>query len=623
MRRALLALVVVVAVPAAGQPQGGGGAAPVELILKASPTTGNISDEFTVTVQQTIRGVNAPERYWPPDFGDFTVIDQRSQQSTQWLVDPRRGQEIINVETRWYRLRAGRVGKIRIGEARIKVDGVEYKTRPVVVDVLPAGKQLAPDPGATASPGSGAVPGFTPPGDAVVKPTFLHVVADRTKVYAGEQVTVTWLLYTRSDVLKFEPKPPRLDGFWSETLYEPDRFFTYHPEVVSGREYAVATVAKRALFPTRTGKLGIPPYQADVSTLYTSFAAPLRLESEELTIEVQPLPPGAPDGFDPAYVGNFSVEASVDRDAVAAGESLTLVLTVRGAGAIRRTKVPPLAVDGFQVTPPHDYDQRLDASSDVLRGERRYSYLLTPTRGGKLTIPRIELPYFDPGTAKYEVAATDPIPVMVIGDPSSLGGKLGAGAAGENLIGRDIRPPREVPSLGSRMVARFYHSRAFLVALAAPAGIFLLVVLGDKLRERLRRDTPRARLRRARGRARKRLRIAELHIRGGRTAKFFGEVARILTEMIEERVGEPVSAMTREQLRDYLASRGFPEETVDALARELENCDFARFAPSASGPGEMRAALRRVRALLGAIERVRPTPRGEPATARAASGGVA
>jgi hypothetical protein len=45
---------------------------------------------------------------------------------------------------------------------------------------------------------------------------------------------------------------------------------------------------------------------------------------------------------------------------------------------------------------------------------------------------------------------------------------------------------------------------------------------------------------------------------------------------------------------------------VDALVRELESCDFARFAPSASGPGEMRAAVRRVRALLGAIERVRP-----------------
>jgi hypothetical protein len=593
-------------------------AAPVEFVLKVSPTTGTVNEEFTVTVSQTIRGVNAPERYWPPELGDFTVTDQRSQQSTQWLVDPRRGQEIINVETRWYRLKPNRVGRLRIGEARVRVDGVEYKSKPVVVEVLPAGgsgaASASPDPQAAPPPSRSDVPGFTPPDEGRVKPTFLHVVADRNKVYVGEQVTVTWLLYTRSDVLKFDPKPPKLEGFWAETLFEPERFFTYRPEVVAGREFAVAVVAKRALFPTKPGTLVVPRFEADVSTLYSSLGAPLRLASEPVSVEAVPLPPGAPAGFDQAYVGKFSVEASVDRDAVAAGESLTLALVVRGAGAIRRTKVPPLTLDGFQVTPPVDYDQRLDTSSDELKGERRYSYLLTPTRGGKLTIPRIELPYFEPGAARYEVATTEPIPIMVIGDPSVLTGKVGAGATGENLIGRDIRPAREVPSVGSRMVARFYHSRAFLVALAAPGALFVLVVLGDKLRERLRRETPRARLRRARGRARKRLRVAEVHIRGGRAGKFFGEVARVLTEHLEERVGEPVSAMTREQLRDYLTGRGFPEETVDALVRELENCDFARFAPSASGPGEMRAALRRVRALLSAIERVRPTPlRGEAA----------
>jgi hypothetical protein len=41
------------------------------------------------------------------------------------------------------------------------------------------------------------------------------------------------------------------------------------------------------------------------------------------------------------------------------------------------------------------------------------------------------------------------------------------------------------------------------------------------------------------------------------------------------------------------------------VVKELENCDFARFAPSASGPGEMRAALRRVRTLLTFIEQAK------------------
>jgi hypothetical protein len=613
MRRAAWLILLVSASAAAQQ---------VDLEMKISPTTGTIADEFTLTIQQTIHGVNAPERYWAPDFGDFTVVDQRSQQSTQWLYDPRRGQEIRNVELRLYRLRANRVGKLRIGEAKIRVDGVEHKTKPIVVEVLAAGKDTPPPAPPAAgqapdaqvgAPTQPATPGFTPPDESRVRPTFIHVVADKPKVVLGEQVTVTWLLYTRSDVLKFEPKPPRLDGFWVETLFEPQSYFTYHPEQVAGREYAVATIARRALFPTRTGKLTIPKYEADVSTLYTSFAAPLRLESEAVTIEVEPLPAGAPEGFDPAYVGTFSAEASVDRDVVTAGESLTLTLTIRGAGAIRRTRTPSLVLDGFQVTPPGDFDQELDASGDQLKGLRRYRYLLTPTRGGKLPIPPIVIPTLSPQTGRYEQAATDAIPITVVGDPAALTARANGAPAGENLIGRDIRPAREVPSVGSRVAARFYHSRAFVIALAAPAALYLLIVLVDKLRERLRRETPRARLRRARGRARRRLRVAELHIRGNRPAMFFGEVARVLIEHIEERVGEPVSAMTRDQLREHLAGRGFPDETVDALVRELESCDFARFAPSASGPGEMRAALRRVRTLLGAIERVRPRDRVEVA----------
>ncbi len=612
MKRALVLLLVLAS---ANAPRTAW-AQSVELEMSVSPTTGTINDEFTVTISQTIHGVNAPERYWPPDFGDFTIVDQRTQQSTQWLYDPRHGQQIRNVELRSYRLRPNRVGKLRIGEARIRMDGKEHKSKPAVVEVLPAGKTPvaavpgAPDAGAgtAVSPTTprSDVPGFTPPDESRVRPTFIHLVVDRPTAYLGEQVTATWLLYTRSDVLKFEPKPPRLDGFWVETLFEPQSYFTYHPEVVAGREYAVATISRKALFPTRAGVLEIPKYEAEVSTMYTSFAAPLRLDSVASKIEVKPLPPGAPEGFDPAYVGKYELEASIDRDTVQAGESLTLLLTVRGEGAVRRTRIPTLVLDGFQVTPPSDFDQELDTSSSMLRGIRRYRYLLTPTRGGKVEIPAIEIPYFDPADEAYEKASTPPIRVTVIGDPKAVAAKTVGGVAGENLIGRDIRPAREVPSVTSRVAARFYSSRAFLVALAAPGALYLLVVLIDKLRERLRRETPRARLRRARGRARKRLRLAELHIRGGRPAKFFGEVARVLTEHIEERVGEPVSAMTRERLRDYLADRGFPEETVDALVRELESCDFARFAPSASGPGEMRAALRRVRALLGAIERVRP-----------------
>jgi BatD DUF11 like domain len=586
-------------------------APPVEFTLQVTPSTGTVDDEFIATVQIAIKGVNGAERFWEPDWGDFMVTDKREQQSTQWSYDPQAGQEIRSVEVRRFLLKARRAGKLRIGEAKLKVDGVEYKTKPLVVQVNPGGggtSAAAPDPNnpnAAPSPSSGNYP---PPDSSIVAPTFIHVVADRTKVRVGEQITVTWLLYTRSEVLKYEPKPPRFDDLWVETLYEPQNYLNYSEEVVGQRTYAVAVLAKRAIFPTKAGKLAIPAFRADVATMATPFGSPLRLSSKEVPIEVEALPPGAPAGFDPGLVGQFQIEAGIDRDNVPAGESVELSLTLRGEGAIRRTKIPSISVDGFDVYPPRDFQEHVDTSGDKVRGERRFSYVLTPNKGGTLPLGPIQIPYFNTATGRYDVARSDLMKVKVVGDPAQL---AGAGSSRENVISRDIRPPHELGAASSRFWSDLHRSRLFWVGLATPGFAFLGVILVDFLRQRMRRETPRARLRRARGRARKRQKLAEVHIRGNRPAKFFGEIAHMLNEHVEERVGEPIAALTRDQLRQLLSERGFPAEVINQLVTELEACDMARFAPTAAGPGEMRAALRRAQDLLRAIEKVRPLQEDE------------
>jgi hypothetical protein len=579
-------------------------AKPVELTLKVSPTSGALDEDYVATLQIVIRGVSGPERETPPDFADFTVVSQTGLQTPQWVNKPDGTQEIRITILHRYRLRPRRAGRLTIGPAKIRLDGEDYESKAVTVEVL---EGAAPGPildGGVPNVAASAIPGFTPPDPATAEPTFIHVVADRSRVLVGEQVTVTWLLYSRADVLKFEPRPVRVEGGSVVKILEPQSYFTYHEEVVGGREYIVATVARSAIFPSRPGKLVIPPYEADVATMYTSIAAPLHVASRPVNVDVQPLPPGAPAGFNPAFVGPMTVEASVDRNSVPASESLVLTLTLRGTGALQRaSKAPPLTLDGFEVLPSSDCDERFDTSTDVVRAEHRCQYVLTPKRGGRLVVGPIAIPYFDPVAGRYLLAEAAPLTVEVIGDPAAAGPGAGAPTR-DNVVTRDIRPLREPPALAARVVARFQSSRLFFGALAAPGLIYLVVVLADRLRERLRRDTPRARLRRARGRARKRLHVAEVHIRAGRAGRCYAEIARVLREHIEERVGEPVAAMTHDVLRAFLARRGFPEELVGELVAELESCDFARFAPSSSGPGEMRAAVRRVHGLLRAIERV-------------------
>jgi hypothetical protein len=132
------------------------------------------------------------------------------------------------------------------------------------------------------------------------------------------------------------------------------------------------------------------------------------------------------------------------------------------------------------------------------------------------------------------------------------------------------------------------------------------LVVGDRLRRRLARETAASKRRRVRRSARRRLRAAEYYIKTQRPSGFFGECARVLYEYLEYRLGSKVEALTLAELDEHLSKHGFTRETARAVVMELENCDFARFALSAAEPGEMRAALRRVRALLGLIERVKP-----------------
>ncbi|HET6611068.1 MAG TPA: BatD family protein [Kofleriaceae bacterium] len=464
----------------------------------------------------------------------------------------------------------------------------------------------APDPPGSDPPA--AVPGFVPPPKDHHEPAFLYAVADRHQVFAGDQVTVTWLLYTRTEVTGFEPTPPDTSGLWSRVLEEPERYFSYRDATVGEVRYRVARVGKRALFPLAAGDITVPPLTARLTTEDHPLWPGIEVASAPVTVEVMPLPAGAPAGFDDRYVGQFEITAKVARTEIDAGESFSLTVTVTGDGAIGRTVAPALAWDGFRIRQPRDSRDHIATSGGVVHGSRAYTYWITPERGGAQTLPGIALSFFDPQDRAYKTVKTAPIAVLVRGDPGKIGDPAGAGAG----LPEDIR-------LIHTGAARVWGPKNWLVrfpflwALVALGPlVFCGVVIGDRVRRGRRRETPRVRLLRARGEARARLKVAEIHLRGDRSEEFYRELSRALLEFLGHQLGRPLSSMTRQKLCAYLGERGFPEPTVAALGQQLESHDQARFAPASPGEAEMRAALRRVRELLRKLERA---PAGEEAGA--------
>jgi hypothetical protein len=557
--------------------------------------------ELTIALERA--GAQSFEGYRPPATPDFDVLHTATSEQTQWQTVS--GQQVVRLlESHVYVLRPKKKGALTIGPATARLAGIELHTKTITIQVAPVPKNAR---STVAPPG---LPEATSPPELLRGDEDLYVDAqlDKPKVYVGQQVTATWRMYTQAEILKYRSTAePKHEDFWSEDLFVPTGHLGWDRQMVKGREYAVALLLKKALFPLKAGRLAITPLDAEATTLQTAFYAGgsgVR-RSPALSVEVLKLPSaGRPLDFSPQNVGHYELASEVDRAKVKAGEAVTWKLTLRGTGNVRNVRLAkPEHLDDYKVYEP-TVKENID-KGDVVRGEKIYSYLLMPQKGGALKLPEVTFSYFDPEAAKYEIARTAAIPITVEGDPTKMD-KAAPVQTRENVLSAQVRPIRNRGAVRSRVGVRlFADARVAAVLLATPPGIWLSVLLVDSLRRRLAKETARTRRRRARRGARRRMRIAEYHIKAQRPPAFFGECARVIYEHLEYRLGAKVEALTLSELRAHLEAHGFSKEIAEGVVKELENCDFARFAPSASGPGEMRAALRRVRTLLEWIEQAK------------------
>ena len=561
-----------------------------------------LGETVQLTIAITRDASQAYQSYQRPELADFEVLQQGQAESTQWIINNGR-QVIRTVEQHVYLLRPRHVGTCTIRAAVARIAGREWRTKELSVHVSAAHKRSA----ALSAP-SFLLPETVDPLPQLPDGESVHLEAhaDKSTVYVGQQLTVTWALFTRTDVLRYRVvHEPRHDDFWSEDLFSPPGALSWTRQTVHGQDYEVAPLLKKALFPLKAGRLTVSPLEAEVTSLETAFepGGSVTRRSPAITVEVLPLPSaGQPQGFEAVNVGRLELLAQLDKSEVAAGDAVTYQLTLRGEGNIKNVRLKKVdRIEGFKVYEPTVTHR--PQPGDAGGGAKVYSYLLLPQRGGWLTIPAVELPFFDPVEKRYFIARAPSQAVKVNGDPEKIGATLAE--AKENLLTARIRPLRNIHHLASRLGEQVIRGPIFLWSLGAPPVLLLALLGGGALRAVLQRETARGRRRRARASARRRMREAEMHLRAQRGPAFFAALARAIYEHLEYRLETRCEALTLDELASLLVQRGFDDETTRALVQELEACDFARFAPAASGPGEMRSAQRRVKELLAAIEATR------------------
>jgi len=512
----------------------------------------------------------------------FDVLSRSSAREASVSLGGGAGVRIRQVMVFTYRLAPRRAGELVVPPAIATVGGARAETAPIRVRVVPRGAPLP------AAPGNRSWRGWE-------RDLALEVEVDRRSPFLGEQVTASIWLISPVGVVAYEGfKPPAYDGFWAEDLETPQRleFRVRHRAGVPVRAYLVQRLA---LFPTRAGALELGPYELDVAAR-VGDGGPLGLladvrrahrRSAPVRLDVKPLPPGAPPGFQTVNVGRFAITATAGAQATA-GEPAAVTLSVEGEGNLRALALPPLPdVPGARRFEPTTTDA-VAPRGGRLAGARAVETVLVPETAGELVVPPVAWSWFDPRAGRYETARTDELRIAV---------RAGA-APGPAEPAADPLARLRVPPLADALRRRTpppYARAPYLALLAAAPLAFAAAALADGVRARRARGAVGARGGdglRAAGR-----RLAEL--RAGRLgdAALARGVERALSAHAEARLGHPVGALTRAALAAALAEAGAPRPGIDALVRTLDACDEALFGGGGDRDALLALAERAVAAL--------------------------
>jgi hypothetical protein len=568
-----------------------------------------IEDVLELTI--SISGGDADGEPELPPLEEFRVVS-RSTSSQIQIVNGR----MSSTRSYIYQLLPQKEGVFEIGAATIRVDGDVRSTQPIRVEVVP-GSLVARRPrglGSPFDPFEGFGGRTRRELDLKEDDVFVRTEVSSRSVFQGEEVVVTYRLYTRYAPLGPElADDPPLTGFWVEKVDLGSEPVT-EKRTVEGKQYLSFPLMQRVVFPTSSGTLEIPPVTFSMAfrlssgdpfdAFFTRASSPVTLRSQPVAIEAAPLPSAGRSTDFKGAVGRFELQAKVSQEEVAAGSPVTLTLAIAGKGNLRSVAPPELSeLKGFRAFDPKT-QEKARASALGLEGEKSWEYVLVPESPGVKEIGPWKFQYFDPQAKKYVTASVGPLTMKVTGEAVAASG-LGAnvGPRGEvTMLREDIRFLKPPPQRLGSSSRGFHQTPWFYAALVLPVlwNVALLAYL--KRQEKEKTHSHLFRSRRAQRMARERLKkAAKLAAEGSKD--FYDEVAAALYRYAGDKSGSSASGLTSGSIGALLAERSVSEDLRAEFADVLSRCEEARFTPGARSREEMEALRARAEKLIVGVER--------------------
>lgn len=519
-------------------------------------------------------------QFSPPSFENFLVVSGPSQAVSTSMING----QVSRTQAYSYTLKPRHTGTFTIGSASIKVNRTTLQTKPLTIEVVKGRKG---EPGAA-------------------EQVFIRAEPSTETAYVGQQILLDYKLYTTLDVESFNIlEESGYQGFFAQDV----RRFNGRVmrEVINGVQYTTKVLKRIALFPQQTGQLSIEPMNVQLgvvkegakrsrSFFFTPEVRPYPVATETVNIEVLPLPAGAPESFTGA-VGDYQIRPDLSSKTATTDDALTLILTVRGSGDIKRVEAPALDLpEGFEVYEPKAVEETNLELNASIEGKKVFEYLLLPKVPGDYEFTP-KFTYFSPDSAKYVTLADQSFSLYV---------KQGTGQPGRATASlnetEDIGPLMLSPVL-TQTRTPFLGSALFWGLLAAP-----LLLFGGLLgwrRHRARQDDidpNERRMQAARGVAQERLSLAKSHLKAGDSRAFYDEVSKAILGYVGDKLQIPRSSMSKSSLRQRLQELDLDESLIETVMSIVQDCEMALFAGQADA-GKMETVYERATQAIAGVEK--------------------
>lgn len=368
--------------------------------------------KLTVTIDaENVKKIPAPEL---PELKSFTILNESTKTQTSVSIVNGKTTKTRTISYT-YILKPDIKGTFTIDPVTIRYKGEVLQTEPITVIVVEGyGK---PDERGYLDEDSSVNM------EKLKKDLFILTKPENSKVYVGEQVKLTYTLYTRLDIDNISIKQsPDFSGFFKEDIFNALKLEN-KKENYNGKSYDTTLLKKVVLFPLKPGNFTPDPLILEATVivkdndLLDMFGIPynFNIESNPITIYVKPLPEMNIQLPFSHIVGDLKAQISLRDNSINTGESTTSYLTLKSTGNLGGINEPGIILSKKgRVYLSDTINDRME-EGDSIYFIKKFEYTIIPEENGTLTVNSKEILYFDSSTNSYTKLEAEPAQIYVTG----------------------------------------------------------------------------------------------------------------------------------------------------------------------------------------------------------------